>query len=112
MFVHRMLHRAVILIIRTYNNKMGDKFSVTQFKGIKNDSNSKQIGMEYFTDIVNFNFEPTSTCGLEKVLCPKREIQIDEDNIDGIYEYRFLNQDNILTTEIIVVCNGNIYKTF
>ena len=111
MFVHRMLHRAVILIIRTYNNKMGDKFSVTQFKGIKNDSNSKQVGMEYFTDIVNFNFEPTSTCGLEKVLCPKREIQIDEDNIDGIYEYRFLNQDNILTTEIIVVCNGNIYKT-
>ena len=90
---------------------MGDKFSVSQFKGIKNDNNSKQVGMEYFTDIVNFNFDKTSTFGLSKVLCPKQEIQIEEDNIDGIYEYRFLNQDNILTTEIIVVCGGKIYKT-
>ena len=111
MFVRLMLRRAVILIIRTYNNKMGDKLSVNQFKGIKNDSNPKQIGFDYFKDIVNFNFETTSTLGLEKILCPKQNIQILEDEeIDGIYEYRFLDLNNILRTKIIVVCGGNIYE--
>ena len=89
---------------------MGEKFSVTDFKGIKNDANPKQIGFEYFTDIVNFNFESTSTHGLEKVLCPRQNIKIDTENIDGIYEYRFLDLNNILRTKIIVVCNGNIYE--
>ena len=89
---------------------MGEKFSVTDFKGIKNDANPKQIGFEYFTDIVNFNFESTSTHGLEKVLCPRQNIKIDTENIDGIYEYRFLDNNNILRTKIIVVCNGNIYE--
>ena len=90
--------------------KMGDKLSVNQFKGIKNDANPKQIGFDYFSDIVNFNFETTSTHGLEKVLCPRQNIQIDTDKIDGIFEYRFLDLNNILRTKIIVVCNGNIYE--
>lgn len=90
---------------------MGDKFSVNQFKGIKNDENPKQVSFEYFTDIVNFNFEKDSAHSLEKVLCPSRTIQIDTENIDGIYEYRFLDLDNILRTKIIVVSNGNIYST-
>ena len=88
---------------------MGDKISVSQFKGIKNDSNPKQVGFEYFKDIVNFNFETTSTLGLEKVLCPRQNIEIDTE-IDGIYEYRFLDNNNILRTKIIVVANGNIYE--
>ena len=90
---------------------MGEKISISQFKGIKNDSNPKQIGAEYFFDIVNFNFEDTSVLGLEKVLCPKQIKQIVEDKIDGIYEYRFLDTNNILRTKIIVVAGGNIYET-
>ena len=90
---------------------MTEKVSIQSFKGIKNDANPKQSGAEYFFDITNFNFEKTSVLGLAKTLCPKQEIQIDEGNIDGIYEYRFLDKDNILQTEIIVVCNGKIYKT-
>ena len=95
---------------------MGEKVTVNQFKGIKNDSNPKQVGFEYFKDIVNFNFETTSTLGLEKVLCPKQNIQIEIPNegelkqIDGIFEYRFLDLNNILRTKIIVVCEGNIYE--
>ena len=88
---------------------MGEKISISQFKGIKNDSNPKQVGFEYFKDIVNFNFETTSTLGLEKVLCPRQNIEIDTE-IDGIYEYRFLDNNNILRTKIIVVANGNIYE--
>lgn len=90
---------------------MGDKLSVNQFKGIKNDSNPKQVGFEYFRDIVNFNFETTSTLGLEKVLCPRQNLQIlENESIDGIYEYRFLDLNNILRTKIIVVTGGNIYS--
>lgn len=90
---------------------MGDKLSVNQFKGIKNDSNPKQVGFEYFKDIVNFNFETTSTLGLEKVLCPRQNLQIlENESIDGIYEYRFLDLNNILRTKIIVVTGGNIYS--
>ncbi|MCR4663673.1 MAG: hypothetical protein K5622_07325, partial [Endomicrobiaceae bacterium] len=87
------------------------KTTISEFKGIKNDSNPKQSGAEYFFDIVNFTFEDTSVLGLEKVLCPKRVTQISSDKIDGIYEYRFLDNNNILRTEIIVVAGGNIYKT-
>ena len=90
---------------------MSEKVVINEFFGIKNDSNPKQSESKYFYNIVNFNFESTSTHGLEKVLCPKREIQIGNDRVDGIYEYRFLNQDNVLTTEVIVVCDGKIYKT-
>ena len=90
---------------------MSEKVVINEFFGIKNDSNPKQSESKYFYNIVNFNFESTSTKGLEKTLCPKREIQIGNDRVDGIYEYRFLNQDNVLTTEVIVVCDGKIYKT-
>ena len=91
---------------------MAEKIAISQFKGIKNDSNPKQSGAEYFFDIVNFNFEKSSVLGLTKTLCPKQEIQIEADaQIDGIYEYRFLDKENVLQTEIIVVSNGNIYKT-
>ena len=91
---------------------MSQKIAINEFKGIKNDANPKQSGAEYFFNIVNFNFEDTSVLGLAKVLCPKREILIEEDQqIDGIYEYRFLDKENVLQTEVIVVCNGKIYKT-
>ncbi len=90
---------------------MGEKVSINQFKGIKNDSNPKQSGAEYFYDMLNFSFENTSILGLEKVLCPTQIMQISENKIDGIYEYRFLDTNNILRTKIIVVCNGNIYET-
>ena len=90
---------------------MSEKVVINEFFGIKNDSNPKQSEAKYFYNIVNFNFESTSTKGLEKTLCPKREIQIGNDRVDGIYEYRFLNKDNILVNEVIVVCDGKIYKT-
>lgn len=90
---------------------MGEKISISQFKGIKNDSNPKQSGAEYFFDIVNFTFENTSVLGLEKVLCPQQTIKAGNEEIDGIYEYRFLDTNNILRTKIIVVAGGNIYET-
>lgn len=114
MSVAHTSHNQVIRLGQIYNIKMSEKVAVPQFKGIKNDNNSKQVGMEYFIDIVNFNFDKTSTFGLSKTLCPKREILIDEseeNKIDGIYQYRFLDKENVLQTEVIVVCDEKIYKT-
>jgi len=89
---------------------MGEKVSITNFKGIKNDNNPKQTSFEYFYDIVNFNFETTSTMGLEKVLCPEQIQKIDDNKIDGIYEYRFLDSENILRTKTICACNGRLFE--
>lgn len=90
---------------------MTEKISVSEFKGIKNDSNPKQSGMEYFYDITNFNFEDSSVMGLSKVQCPTQIFNIaSETKVDGIFEYRFLDNDNKLKTENIVVCDGKIWK--
>jgi len=92
------------------NVKMG-KVSVNQFLGIKNDGSEKQISADYFSDIVNFSFLDDSVLGLQKVLCPELIQTIGNSAIDGIFEYKFLNQFNILQTKIIVVSNGTIYET-
>lgn len=104
------MHKADIPAGLLYNIKMGEKVSVTNFKGIKNDANPKQVGFEYFRDIVNFNFENSSVMGLEKILFPQQEMQIDTANIDGICEYRFLDKDNILRQKNICVCNGILFS--
>ena len=82
---------------------MSEKVVINEFFGIKNDSNPKQSESKYFYNIVNFNFESTSTHGLEKVLCPKREIQIGNDRVDGIYEYRFLNCLCVLIATVLTL---------
>lgn len=90
---------------------MGEKVAVDQFKGIKNDTDAKQTSFEYFRDIINLNFQDSSVLGLQKVLCPTVLNFFQSSSIDGIFEYRFLDNNNILQKKIIVVCNGTIYET-
>jgi hypothetical protein len=84
--------------------------SVKQFKGLKNDEDSKQIPLEYFNRIKNFNFPKAGLLGMEKILMPKEINQIGTAQIDGIFEYRFLDSNNVLQTQVIAVSDGNIYK--
>lgn len=90
---------------------MGEKVAVDQFKGIKNDTDPKQTSFDYSRDIINFNFQDSSILGLQKTLCPTVLNLFDNATIDGIFEYRFLNNNNILQKKIIVICKGNIYET-
>ena len=90
---------------------MTEKVAISQFKGMKNDTDPKQTSFEYFSNIMNFNYQDTSVLGLEKILCPTQLNKIDDFPIDGIFEYRFLDSNNILRNKKIVVCNGSIYET-
>lgn len=80
------------------------------FKGLKNDEDEKQISYEYFHDLKNYNYLDTGLIGLSKILAPEFVNNIGESNIDGLYEYKYLDNDLNLQTEFIGVCNGNIYK--
>lgn len=90
---------------------MSEKVAIEKFKGIKNDTDPKQTSFEYFSNIVNFDFQNTSTLGLEPILYPKVLNFFEASQIDGIAEYLFLDSNNVLRQKIIVVCNGSIYFT-
>ena len=82
--------------------------AITLFKGIKNDVGSKHVPADFFYNAVNFNYD--SIVGADQILYPEQKVQIGSAAIDGIYEYRFLDQNNILQKQAVAVTNGNIYK--
>lgn len=85
--------------------------AIASFKGVKNDEDAKQIPFDCFTQIVNFNYPDDGILGLTKILMPSRVKQMDAAAVDGIFEYRFLDQSNVLQTQNIVANNGKIWKT-
>ena len=85
--------------------------TIKQFKGMRNDEDSKQIPIEYLYKIINYDFPKTGVKGLDKILMPERIQQIGSDSIDGGYEYRYLDENNVLQTKNIVVSGGNIVMT-
>jgi hypothetical protein len=84
---------------------------INQFKGCRNDENAKQISPEYFYKLKNYDFPKTGVLGLDKILMPEVIISIGSASIDGLYEYRYLDQSNVLQTKNIVVTNGQIWST-
>jgi len=83
---------------------------VRNFKGIKNDENSKQVPFDYFFHMKNWNFDQTGISGIETILAPEQVNQIGTAAIDGLFEYRFLDSNNKLQVQNIAVTNGYVYK--
>lgn len=83
---------------------------INQFKGMRNDEDPKNIGMEYFFIAQNYNFPVTGLIGMEKILMPKQISSLGSVAIDGMFEYQYLDQSNVIQVEQIGVCNGIIYK--
>ena len=84
--------------------------SIKTFKGLKNDEDIKHVPLDYFYRMKNFNYSDKGLSGIEKIRFPEQINQIGTDNIDGMFEYRFLSQANVLETINIGVTNGGIYK--
>lgn len=85
-------------------------FNIRQFGGLKNDEDAKQIPNEFFSNMVNFTYPKAGVLGIEKMLAPSRIQLLESAPVDGIFEYRYLNSDNEISVENIVVCNGSIYS--
>lgn len=92
---------------------MDNAIDQKMFKGIRNDFGDKFIDDSYFFDSINFNQD--DIIGANKDLAPYRlnSTQFNSGkDIDGIFEYKYLNTNNALVTENIIISGGNIYKDF
>lgn len=87
------------------------KLATKQFKGLRNDEDQKNIAFDYFYRVRNFNYPETGVLGFEKILMPKRIVQLpNAAKVDGLVEYRYLDQDNVLQKQYIAVGGGNVYR--
>ena len=83
--------------------------TIQSYGGIKDDEDPKQIGSNFFASVVNFRFPVRGTLGFEMILAPNQIKQIGSSAIDGMYEYKYLDLNNVLQTDNITVTNGSIY---
>ena len=80
------------------------------FRGLRNDVDQKQVPFDFFYDLKNFNYPETGLLGFEKILMPLQINRIGTSQIDGQFEYKYLDESNVFHTENIAVTNGKIYK--
>lgn len=87
-----------------------DSIQSFEFQGMRTDLGDKLLSEKYFRDVVNFNED--DIIGANKVLAPLpiNEAQFVEGcAIDGYYGFSYLNADNKLQKEIIIVTGGKIF---
>ncbi len=84
---------------------------VTTFKGMNNSKGKKNVDPIYFYDVSNFNYD--SIVGADKIKFPS--ITYDGSGTDSgylIYEYRYLDQSNVLQKESVSIIGSTLYKNF
>lgn len=82
-----------------------------EFNGMRVDLGDKLLDTKYYFNVVNFN--ENDIIGANKVLAPAplNKIQFAEgEAIDGIYGFSYLNKDNKLQQERIIVSGGKIFS--
>ena len=82
-----------------------------EFQGMRTDLGDKLLDVKYFRDVVNFN--ENDIIGANKTLAPApvNEIQFVEGAaIDGIYNFTYLNSENKLQKERVIVSGGCIFS--
>lgn len=83
----------------------------TRFKGVKNDIGQKFVSQEYFYDSSNVNYD--DIIGANKILMPEASFSNNSNyNIDGIFEYKYLDDSNQIVSVYLTVFNGNVYKNW
>lgn len=82
-----------------------------EFQGMRVDLGDKLLDNKYFFDVVNFN--ENDIIGANKVLAPAplNKVQFAEGKaIDGIFGFSYLNKDNKLQNERLIVSGGKIFS--
>ena len=88
-----------------------DSIQAFEFQGMRVDLGNKLLDTKYFYNVINFN--ENDIIGANKVLAPApiNKIQFSEgDAIDGIYGFSYLNADNKLQNERVIVSGGKIFS--
>lgn len=90
---------------------MADSIQSFEFNGMRIDLGDKLLDTKYFFNVVNFN--ENDIIGANKTLAPApiNAVQFVEDAaIDGIYGFSYLNEDNKLQQERVIVSGGCIFS--
>lgn len=88
-----------------------DSIQQFNFNGMRVDLGDKLLDTKYFFNVVNFN--ENDIIGANKVLAPApvNDVQFVEGAaIDGIYGFSYLNKDNKLQNERIIVSGGKVFS--
>ena len=88
-----------------------DSIQQFEFNGMRVDLGDKLLDTKYYYNVVNFN--ENDIIGANKVLAPAplNKVQFAEgEAIDGIYGFSYLNKDNKLQEERIIVSGGKIFS--
>ena len=83
--------------------------TIQQFGGIKDDEDPKQLPSNFFSKTVNFRFPKTGLLGYDMILMPSPIKKIGTGSVDGIFEYKYLDTNNVLQTDNITVVDGDIW---
>jgi hypothetical protein len=86
-----------------------NEITVTQSKGLRNDTGTKFVSKDYFYQIENFNYDDIIGCS--KINLPSVDYNVGgAAGIDGIYQFRYINSSSTLVKENIVVVGGAVVK--
>ena len=81
------------------------------FKGLRTDRGQKFIGPEYFYNSINFNFD--DIVGANKILMPSIIYNgASSTDIDGLFEFTYLDENSISQDLSVAVYNGGFYKNW
>lgn len=90
---------------------MADTIQQFEFEGMRVDLGDKLLDTKYYYNVVNFN--ENDIIGANKVLAPAEvnKVQyVENQAIDGIYGFSYLDKDNKLQKERIIVTGGKIFS--
>ena len=90
---------------------MSDSIQSFEYQGMRIDLGDKLLDTKYFYNVINFN--ENDIIGANKTLAPSEtnKVQFVEDcAIDGIYGFSYLNSENKLQNERVIVTGGCIFS--
>lgn len=86
------------------------EIEVSQSKGLRNDKGRKFIDADYFYNIENMNYDKIT--GASAIQAPSVEYNVGNDQIDGIFDFRFIDANGQFQSQKIIVQGGSIIKDF
>jgi hypothetical protein len=81
-----------------------------QSKGLRDDKGRKFVSSDYFYNIENMNFD--NMIGCQRIKAPSVEYNDGTDQIDGGFDFRYIDSDGQLQNQKIIVQGGSIITNF
>jgi len=81
-----------------------------QSKGLRDDKGRKFVSPDYFYNIENMNYD--NIIGCQRIKAPSVEYNVGSNQIDGGYDFRYIDSVGQFQSEKIIVQGGSIVKNF